>query len=877
MTNQCATLRSAKTLLLATAVLGFGCARGHADPPAPVGYWPLDEGAAQTAADASGKNNAGMLRGDAAWDPGFVGAHALRLSGTPGSAVEIPTPVVDTSKSYTAMAWVKLRKIGGFQTIISIDGNQISGFFLQLRDDTSGFAFTTLPDDAASPDGRIANAQEAAKPGVWYHVAAVYDAVAHTGTLYVDGVAQETVPMPSAWRAIGNTAIGRGRFDGNPVDWTSGDIDDVRLYQAALTPADVRAAAGPKLPPPAAVAPAGPATLQLNFGQPGVKVSPTLYGLMTEEINYSYDGGLYAELIRNRAFDDSAAVPVHWSMVQDGGTGSMTLDPTQPLNAAHPASLKLTVAGAGGGNRVGVANDGYWGIPVKPDATYRASVYAKAAPGFSGPLAVDIESADGSVVYAKAQIPRLTGGWKQYDVTLKTSAAAPASTGNRFVVSSSTPGTVNLGFVSLFPPTYKNRPNGNRIDLMEKMAAMKPAFLRMPGGNYLEGDTIATRFDWKKTLGPIADRPGHQGPWGYRSTDGMGLLEFLEWCEDLKMEPVLAVFAGYSLRGEHVEPGPALEPFVQDALDEIEYLTGDKNTKWGARRIADGHPGTFPLHYVEVGNEDGFDRSGSYSGRFSQFYRAIKAKYPALQLISTAGGKDPVGVRTSVKGVTPDIIDEHYYVSPSTFESRVHQYDTYDRSGPKIFVGEWASQEGKPTPDMNSALGDAAWMTGMERNSDLIPIESYAPLFVNVNPGGSQWGVNLIGYNNLQSYGSPSYYAQAMFGSMVGDTVVPTTATGDPGKLFWSVTRDSKTGAAYVKLVNASPSARLVHLDLAGIGSVGANGSATVLAGAGPRETNTLADPNRIVPVTTVVTGLGKSFDRILPPFSITVLTVHTR
>ena len=226
-------------------------------------------------------------------------------------------------------------------------------------------------------------------------------------------------------------------------------------------------------------------------------------------------------------------------------------------------------------------------------------------------------------------------------------------------------GTLWLQLVSVFPPTYKNTANGNRIDLMEKLAAMHPQFLRFPGGNYLEGNTIAQRFDWKKTIGPLVDRPGHESPWGYWSTDGFGLLEFLEWCEDLKMRPVLAVYAGYSLHGEHVNPGDGLDPYVQDALDEIEYVTGGADTKWGAERIKDGHAKPFALHYVEIGNEDWFDRSGSYDGRFTQFFRAIKQKYPELELIATA----------PVKTVTPDVLDEHFYVRAT---ENFHSADHYD-------------------------------------------------------------------------------------------------------------------------------------------------------------------------------------------------------
>jgi alpha-L-arabinofuranosidase len=503
--------------------------------------------------------------------------------------------------------------------------------------------------------------------------------------------------------------------------------------------------------------------LTVKVDQPGVKISPMLYGLMTEEINHSYDGGLYAELIQNRAFKDNPTRAVHWSLVEEsGGAGMMALDDTQPINEALTTCLKLTVTTAGGSQRVGVANNGYWGIPVKPSMHYRCSFYARAGEGFRGPLNVDIESANGAKVQARARVPKITDNWQQYTVNLTTGDVGP-STANRFVISAGGSGVVYLNLISLYPPTYHNRPNGTRPDLMHLLGEMKPAFLRFPGGNYLEGNTIAERFDWKKTVGPVARRAGHQGPWRYRSSDGFGLMEFLEWCDDLKMEPLLCVFAGYALRGDHVAAGPKLEPFVQDALDEIEYLVGSRDTRWGAQRVRDGHPAPFKLTYIEIGNEDGFDRSGSYDGRFAQFFDAIRAKYPKLQLIATA----------PVRSRVPDVIDDHYYRSARDMERDVHHYDSTDRNGPKIFVGEWASTEGSPTPTLQAALGDAAWLTGLERNSDLVVISCYAPLLVNVNPGARQWGTNLIGYDAMRSFGSPSYYVQKMFAQNRGDVVLP--------------------------------------------------------------------------------------------------------
>ena len=293
-------------------------------------------------------------------------------------------------------------------------------------------------------------------------------------------------------------------------------------------------------------------TLTIHADQVQARVSPDLYGLMTEEINFSYEGGLYGELIRNRSFKADPSAPAWWDAV---GDAKLSLDTATPLNAALDLSLKLDAGGASKARPAGIANGGYWGVPVRPRTTYRASFYAK---GFKGPLKISLQSADGQKVFASADIKAAGGDWRRYEATLTTGDVAVTKAA-RFVLTTTQPGTVWLQQVSLFPPTYNNRANGDRPDLMRKLADMRPAFLRMPGGNYLEGDTIPERFDWKKTLGDPAARPGHQSPWKYWSTDGMGLLEFLEWCEDLHMQPVLAVYAGYSLHQDRVAAGPDLD------------------------------------------------------------------------------------------------------------------------------------------------------------------------------------------------------------------------------------------------------------------------------------------------------------------------------
>jgi alpha-N-arabinofuranosidase len=611
------------------------------------------------------------------------------------------------------------------------------------------------------------------------------------------------------------------------------------------------------------------------------KVSPTLYGLMTEEINHSYDGGLYAELIRNRAFLDDAKSPVNWSVVNDtASAATIALDGSAPMNDKLPMSLLLAVTQATKDHPAGVANGGYWGIPVHPRTRYRASLWVRGEAGFAGPLTVSIMSHDGRTTYASEKISGLTGGWNKFEATLKTGKLTP-TTQARFVITLDQPGTVRLGLVSLFPPTWNDRPNGLRRDIMQLLVDLNPKFLRFPGGNYVEGNKIEDHFPWEKTLGPIEDRPGHACCWGYRSSDGMGLLEFLEWCEDMKAEPVLAVYAGYSLDGEHVPPGPQLEPLVQNALDEIQYVTGDTTTTWGARRAKDGHPAPFKLNYVEIGNEDMFDKSHSYNGRFAQFYDSIKAGYPQLKLISTIPG-------APLNGRKPDLADLHDYSATDEFLKKSPAFGSnMDRHGPEIFVGEWASHEDAsarpwdaaarqwpPTPSMKAAIGDAAFMAAMERNSDIIKMQCYAPLLVNVNPGALQWRPDLIGYDALSAYGSPSYYAIQMFSRNLGDEILPVTCLNT--SVQGCATRDSQTGEIIIKLVNPELTPQALPIEVKGASPLASKATVITLSGS-PASTNSIQNPKNVVPVTTTLHGVKSGFTYTLPPTSIVVIKLKTQ
>jgi len=654
-----------------------------------------------------------------------------------------------------------------------------------------------------------------------------------------------------------------------------------------------------------------PITLTVRADQPQAKIDPIFYGLMNEEINFSYDGGLYAELIRNRTFRDNAQNPVNWSVAKyQGGEGTIALDKAPVPDTALTMALKMDATSLTGEQRVGVANEGYWGIPVRSDTTYRVSFYAKASPGFNGPLTVSIESNDGKTIFAKSDIAQVTSGWKKFNATLKTGKVTPSSA-NRFVISTRTPGTLWFSLVSLFPPTYKNRPNGLRPDIMQLLAEMHPGFLRFPGGNYLEGPNYENRFNWKATIGPLEQRPTHMSPWNYRSSDGLGLLEFLEWCEDLNMEPIVAVYAGLHIdRGANIITGDALKPHVQDALDEIEYITGDAKTEWGARRVKDGHAAPFKLRYVEVGNEDWLNNgAASYDGRLTMFTDAIKAKYPNITIISTMRTQD-----TNFKYTRkPEMLDDHFYMTIPEALTRSHMYDNYDRTATRVFVGEWATNKPQftDTPLMAFALADAAWLTGLERNSDVILMNSYAPLFVNVNPGGRQWAVNLIGYDAMTSFGSPSYYVQKMFSNNRGDTVLPAKfanlpmlsaeqipivtnpnpprgnrgaaapvpAPANPVQydgLYADATRETSTGDIILKLVNIQANPQQLNIELQGVATVRKEAAGEMLTG-DLTAVNTVAEPMKVAPKRITIANAGTKFVHELPAHSVTVLRLKTK
>lgn len=496
------------------------------------------------------------------------------------------------------------------------------------------------------------------------------------------------------------------------------------------------------------------ATITVDTDKPGHAVSPLLWGIFFEDINLSADGGLYPELVRNRSFED-AARPEYWRLLNvPPSTSDMALDSSKPLNPVNPRSLRVSVDGA-----FLLENEGYWGMNIVPGDGYRLKFAARATDGFTGPLQVRLVGTAGTGL-AQGQIPKLSDHWEYYTLDLVAQGGDPKA---KLQLSATGKGTLFLDMVSLMPKkTWKN--HGLRVDLAESMAALHPAFLRFPGGNWVEGDDRAHMYRWKTTIGDIDARTPLWNTWGYNTTQGLGFYEYLQLCEDLGAEPLFCINDGMTLHDSI--PLDEMGPWIQDALDAIEYANGPTNSVWGALRAQAGHPAPFHLKYMEIGNENG---GPDYVQRWPLLADAIRKKYPDMQLIMTTDLRG----RPYPKTPKPDIIDEHFYESPESFMSRASQYDSYDRHGPKIFIGEYAVTENAGKGNLSAALGEAAFMTGMERNSDVVVMASYAPLFVNLNHRA--WNPDLINFDSAHWYGLPSYYVQQLFSENRGDVTVPIT------------------------------------------------------------------------------------------------------
>lgn len=500
--------------------------------------------------------------------------------------------------------------------------------------------------------------------------------------------------------------------------------------------------------------------------KPATPVSPSLYGIFFEEINQAGEGGLYAEMLRDRGLEGPApsGLPNGWEPAPSGGTGSATLVDETPLNDAHQHSIKLVSDG-----KFGIENDGFWGIDAKKDATYRLTMWVKGDTPISARL-ISSRSYGDPAPFAESSFAAPGDGWKRIETTLKPSESDVKS---KLTIVPTKPGTLWIAYASLMPTdTWKKRPNGMRIDLAQEVANMHPKFVRFPGGCYVEGgDHLANAFDWKRSVEPEIERKGlDHSMWGYPNSFGLGYHEYLQWCEDLGAAPLFVVNCGMCHR--EITPMPDMDQWVQNALDAIEYANGPTSTKWGALRAKNGHPKPFGLRYIEIGNENGaswsFGGPPPYAERYTLIYDAIKKAHPEIVCIAD----NPVPHQM-------EFVDEHYYADPDFFWRNSTRYDSYDRKGPRIYVGEYAVTQGCGQGNLAAALGEAAFMTGMERNSDIVRMSSYAPLFVNVN--NRQWNPNAIVFDNARCFGTPSYFVQAMFSQNRADRVLKYTVDAPTG------------------------------------------------------------------------------------------------
>ena len=470
----------------------------------------------------------------------------------------------------------------------------------------------------------------------------------------------------------------------------------------------------------------------INLNGTRMPISKSLYGAFFEEINHAGDGGLYAELLQNRGFErgKNGEPAPEWI----SSHGSAILDSENPLNSARPRSLRFSGT---------VINKGYWGISLVKGEHYRLEIWAKG----SGSLSANLGSASSS-------IGPLSLKWQHFQNEI---TARETSKSAQLAIKTER-GTAWIGFASLMPDkTLSTAPL--RTDLASLVAEMKPSFVRFPGGCFVEGQDFDRAWNWKKTLGPNELRPGKDWRfWGYSSTDGLGLHEYLQWCEDMGSEALFVTNCG--MTHGPMAPMASMGKYVNDAVDAIEYANGAADSPFGAMRANNGHPKPFNLRYVEIGNENG---GPIYDEHYALMAKAIKAKFPDIQLVACVWGGVP-------KSYPLEIVDEHYYADPAFFWSQIHKYDTYDRSGPKVYVGEYAVTSGCGKGNLAAALGEAAFMTGMERNSDIVKMASYAPLFINNNHG--QWNPNAIVFDSSQSYGTPSYWVQRLFAQNRPDQLV---------------------------------------------------------------------------------------------------------
>lgn len=629
---------------------------------------------------------------------------------------------------------------------------------------------------------------------------------------------------------------------------------------------------------------AQPKTLMIKAGTPVAPIQSTMWGIFFEDINFAADGGIYAELVKNGSFEFYKPL-MGWKKLGETYTGQFQIV-TRP-DENNPRFLRLEDLD---GSDPGLENEGFRGMGVVSGENYNFSVLARQASGTSALKIELLDSADD--VIGRSEVKDFTGNWNKSEARLacsKTDAKA------RLRLTLSGKGVLEIDRISLFPEhTWKNRKNGLRADLVQKLADLKPGFLRFPGGCIVEGHELATRYQWKKTVGDLNERKliinrwntemkDHQAP-DYFQSFGLGFFEYFLLAEDIGAEPLPILNCGMACEFNSCELAPldGLDPYIQDMLDLIEFANGATTTKWGKLRAGMGHPAPFNLKMIGVGNEQW---GTQYIDRLKIILKVLREKHPEIKYVGGAGpspdGKDFEYLWPQMRELKVPLVDEHYYRSPDWFLKNAGRYDHYDRTGPKVFAGEFAAhdREGKDTESRNtwkSALAEAALMTGLERNADVVYMASYAPLFGNVDAW--QWRPDLIWFNSLQSVATPNYYVQKLFSTNRGTDVVSALADGKPlegqDSLYATACIDSKTSELIVKLVNVAKTPAVVNLDVEGRRPSTGEINLQVLNSSDPTAFNRVGKPEVVAPAEQKLKISGKKIGLKLSGYSLTVARI---
>jgi len=647
------------------------------------------------------------------------------------------------------------------------------------------------------------------------------------------------------------------------------------------------------------LAPAGYAQVRITVdaSRPGEAISPTMYGVFFEDINFGADGGLYAELVKNRSFEFD--LPLRgWRILKRGGAEGRAYAVRNEARPRNPRYLRIEIDEQGLG--FGLHNEGFRGMGVKQGVPCNLSLETRRGKGNVTGLRAELVGSDQTTM-AECRITGLTENWQTLKCRLVPSRTDSKATLNILFQGE---GTVDIDMVSLFPTdTWKKRENGLRADLVQLLSDMKPGFLRFPGGCIVEGFDLSQRYQWKNTVGDLKDRVVTINRWNfefkhrptpdYYQSFGLGFYEYFLLAEDLGAEPMPIINCGMACQFNTAELTPLeeLAPYIQDALDLIEFANGPVSSRWGKLRADLGHPLPFNMKMLGIGNEQW---GPQYIERYIPFAKAVKDRYPGIKLIAATGSDGTIFPNGEAeieylweqwRKLKPEFVDEHFYRDPEWFLENTDWYDNYDRSGPKLFVGEYAAQSvGVGSPDnrntLKCALYEAAFMTGMERNADVVRMSCYAPLFGHEEAW--QWRPDLIWFDNLKSYGSVNYHVQKLFSLNPGTHMVPSQVSGVPGinvksrMLNVSTTWDKNAREVIVKAVNVGERLLTATMDLKGT-QVGKTMKVIVLSSGKLTDENTLEEPDKIVPQETIAKIPGTSFDVEFKPYSFTLLRIPVK